>query len=319
MYKNNKRYAIVLAIVLLFAGLFILFKFYSKTKPFEAAQATSLSAKTAVTEQIVDPAVKSLEATQTNSPASMDAQVASPNQIASKPGEAGGLQTANLTSCLYPSQILELTNWKQTLPAGASNKPTEIKQASLSSYSEKSYFRPNSTCDGVVFRAPVNGVTTSNSGYPRSELREMIDGGKNLASWSTTVGTNSMFIDQAITAVPKTKKHVVAGQIHDAADDVVVIRLEYPKLFVDINGKEGPTLDSNYTLGKRFTINFVASEGQIKIYYNGSAVPAFAMKKASSKNYFKAGAYTQSNCSKEQDCSANNFGEVVIYKLSVQH
>jgi hypothetical protein len=225
-------------------------------------------------------------------------------------------------ACSYPSQVLDLTNWKETLPTGTSGSPTEIVQATLASYSMDPYFHPNSTCDGVVFRAPVNGVTTSGSSYPRSELREMTNNGQTKASWSTTSGTNTLFIDQAITAVPKTKKHIVAGQIHDAEDDVIVIRLEYPKLFIDINGNDGPTLDANYTLGKRFTVKFVSNGGKINIYYNGSATPAYTLAKSGSGNYFKAGAYTQSNCETEESselCSADNYGEVVIYQLEVSH
>jgi len=214
-----------------------------------------------------------------------------------------------------PAQVLDLTNWKETLPLGAKKKPSEIKQPALATYNNEPCFKVSSAGDSVVFRAPVNGVTTSNSGYPRSELREMTNNGKDMASWSTTSGTHTMFIDQAITSVPKTKKHIVAGQIHDSEDDVVVIRLEYPKLFIDIDGKEGPTLDPNYTLGKRFTVKFVAEKGQIKIYYNDSEKPSYTMKKSGSGHYFKAGAYTQSNCAKEKDCSENNYGEVIIYKL----
>ena len=219
----------------------------------------------------------------------------------------------------YPAEILNLANWKQTLPIGKSKSPAEIKQPMLTTYAMNSCFNVDSQGDGVVFRAPVNGVTTSGSGYPRSELREMTNGGKALASWSTTSGTNTMTIDEAITAVPKDKKHVVAGQIHNANDDVIVIRLEYPKLFVDINGQGGPTLDANYTLGKRFTVKFVAENGQIKVYYNGGTSPAYTMNKKISGCYFKAGAYTQSNCTKEKDCSSDNYGEVVIYNLTVSH
>jgi len=222
-------------------------------------------------------------------------------------------------ACNYPAQVLDLTNWKETLPTGSSSKPTEIKQTKLATFSVSPYFYPNATCNGVIFRAPVNGVTTSGSGYPRSELREMANNGTTNASWSTTSGGHSMFIDQAITAVPKAKKHVVAGQVHDSSDDVIVIRLEYPKLFVDINGKTGPTLDANYTLGKRFTVQFIAANGQIKIYYNGNPTPAYTLSKSGSGNYFKAGAYAQSNCSKETVCSNSNFGEVVIYNLQVKH
>jgi hypothetical protein len=215
----------------------------------------------------------------------------------------------------YPAQVLDLTNWKVTLPTGKTEKPTEFLQPALETCNVDPYFHANATADAVVFRAPVNGVTTSSSGYPRSELREMKNGGADNANWSTTSGTHTMFIDGAITAVPKTKKHIVFGQIHDSNDDVIVVRLEYPKLFVDINGKTGPTLDANYTLGKRFNVKFVAENGQIKIYYNGGQAPAYTMSKSASGCYFKAGAYTQSNCSKESDCSNGNFGEVIVHKL----
>jgi hypothetical protein len=222
-------------------------------------------------------------------------------------------------ACSYPAQVLDLSNWKQTLPIGSAKSPTEIKQAILSSFVHDPYFRTASSCDSVVFRAPVNGVTTSGSGYPRSELREMSKSGSSNASWSTTSGVHTMIIDQAITAVPLKKRHVVAGQIHDADDDVIVVRLEYPKLFVDINGATGPTLDANYTLGKRFTVKFEAGGGKIKVFYNGSASPVYTLSKSSSGNYFKAGAYTQSNCTKESVCTASNYGEVAIYKLAVTH
>lgn len=221
----------------------------------------------------------------------------------------------------YPSQLINLTNWKLTLPIGSSEKPAEIKQPALSTYKSDPYFLVTADGSGVRFRAPVNGVTTSGSGYPRSELREMSNGGTTNASWSSTSGTHTMFLDQAITSVPQTKKHVVSGQIHDAGDDVIVIRLEYPNLYVNVDGKNAYKLDSNYTLGKRFTVKFVVSGGQTKVYYNNSASPVYTLNKSYSGAYFKAGAYTQSNCSKESSssCNNNNFGEVVIYQAIVTH
>ena len=229
--------------------------------------------------------------------------------------------TTQSAGCTYPAQIFDLTNWKETLPIGSSGSPTEIKQPALATYSYDPYFVVNSGCDGVRFRAPVNGVTTSGSSYPRSELREMTNSGTTNASWATDSGVHNMFIDEAVTAVPITKRHIVVGQVHDSFDDVIVIRLEYPKLFIDINGSAGPTLDANYTFGKRFTVRFVASNGQISIYYNGSANPAYTLNKIGSGNYFKAGAYTQSNCSKELsgDCVSTNYGEVIIYNVWIAH
>ena len=228
--------------------------------------------------------------------------------------------TTQSAECNYPAQILDLTNWKETLPIGSSGSPTEIKQPALMTYFNDPYFT-NSGCTGVQFRAPVNGVSTSNSSYPRSELREMANNGTTNASWATDSGIHTMFIDQMITSVPITKRHIVVGQVHNSSDDVIAIRLEYPKLFIDINGITGPTLDANYTLGTRFTVKFVASNGQISVYYNGSINPAYTLNKIGSGNYFKVGAYTQSNCLKELsgDCVNTNYGEMIIYNVWVTH
>lgn len=214
-----------------------------------------------------------------------------------------------------PSSVLDLSNWKLTIPSGNAESPTEIMQPALKEYVHDVWFSINS--GGVRFRAPVNAVTTSGSNYPRSELREMKNGGKDRADWSSKEGTHSMTIDEAITAMPQKKPHVVAGQIHDASDDVIVIRLEGSELFVDVDGRNMHTLDAGYTLGKRFTVKFEVSNGATKIFYNGAE--SYTLSQDYSGAYFKAGAYTQSNCSKEDNCNENNYGEVVIYSLSVSH
>jgi len=221
--------------------------------------------------------------------------------------------------CPSPSSILHLKNWKLTLPSGAPEKPTEIKQPALSTYSDEQYFATAPDCKSVLFRAEVGGITTKGSSYPRSELREMSYDGTANSDWSTFSGTHTMFIDEAITAVPFKKRHVVAGQIHDADDDVIFIRLEYPKLFISINGKEGPTLDANYELGRRFTIKYVVAHDEISVYYNQNSQAAFSFHRSGTGFYFKAGAYAQSNCEKEDICSADNYAEVRIYKLDVGH
>lgn len=225
------------------------------------------------------------------------------------------------TGGTIPSQVLNLTNWKVTLPTGSS-KPTEVLQPELATYELDPWFVVEPGADYVRFRAPVNAPsTTTNSSYPRSELREMKNNGTEMAAWSSTSGTHTMFIDEAITAVPRTKKHVVAGQIHDAGDDVIVIRLELPKLFVDINGTDGPVLDANYTLGKRFSVKFVANGGKTSIYYNNASTPSYVLSQNYTGAYFKAGVYTQSNCSKElsSDCVSDNYGEVKIWNVWVTH
>lgn len=218
-----------------------------------------------------------------------------------------------------PSQILNLTNWKLTLPIGQSEKPVEIENPKLETYSIDPWFVALEGQGAVRFRASVNGVTTSGSDYPRSELREM-NGDKTKASWSSDEGEHEMFLDQAITAVPKIKKDVVVGQIHDGDKDIIVIRLNYPNLHIRVDGKDVFTLDSDYVLGKKFKIKFAVKDNFTKVYYNGGNEPVFILNKKYDNSYFKAGIYTQSNCSKEKSyCNNDNFGEVEIYNVNLNH
>ena len=221
-------------------------------------------------------------------------------------------------NCPYPADVLNLTNWKVTLPIGSSGSPTEIKQPALDTYSIDPWFKVNGACNGVQFRSAVNGVTTSGSSYPRSELREMTNNGSTNAGWSSTSGTHTMVIRQAITNLPSTKPHVVAGQIHDSSDDVTVFRLEGSSLYVT-NGDttHHKLVTSNYVLGTVFEAKFVVSGGQIRAYYNG--VLQTTISKSFSGGYFKSGAYTQANCTNSSPCSSTNYGQVIVYSVTVTH
>lgn len=221
-------------------------------------------------------------------------------------------------TCRYPADVLNLTNWYLGLPIGQSESPTNIRQPQLATYSIDPWFVTTAGCTGVRFRAAVNGVTTSGSSYPRSELREMKNNGADNASWSSTSGTHTMVVQEAITALPQDKPHVVAGQIHDSSDDVSVFRLEGTNLYVT-NGDTShhKLVTSGYQLGTRFEAKFVVSGGTIRAYYNG--VLQTTISRGFSGGYFKAGAYTQANCGNSDPCSTSNYGQVEIYGLTVTH
>lgn len=222
------------------------------------------------------------------------------------------------TTCSYPADVLDLTNWKETLPIGSAGSPTEITQPQLATYSVDPWFVATPACDGVQFRAPVDGVTTSGSSYPRSELREMTNNGTTNASWSSDSGTSTMVINEAVTALPNTKPHIVVGQIHDSSNDISVFRLEGSTLYVT-NGDTShyAVATTNYQLGTPFEAKFVVSNNQIQAYYNGTLVTTIPA--SFSGAYFKAGAYTQANCTNSSPCDDTNYGESVIYSLSVTH
>lgn len=224
--------------------------------------------------------------------------------------------------CATPGQVLNLTNWKLTVPLKNPDKPTgdalEIVGHKLASYQLKPWFVVEPGCKGVRFRAAVNGVTTKGSHYPRTELRERRDNGHANASWSSDIGTHTMTIREAITHLPAQRPHVVAGQIHDPHNDLSVFRLEGHKLYItDGNNSHYKLVTRNYVLGTIFQAKFVVSGGRIKAYYNG--VLEATITKHFSGAYFKAGVYTQANCSNASPCSDNNYGEVVIYKLTTSH
>ncbi|WP_020667508.1 polysaccharide lyase family 7 protein [Amycolatopsis nigrescens] len=220
--------------------------------------------------------------------------------------------------CEHPADVLDLTNWYVGLPIGEDESPTNVEQPELDTYSIDPWFVATPECDAVQFRAAVNGVTTSGSNYPRSELREMKNSGTEKASWSSTSGRHTMVIEEAITAQPKDKPDVVAGQIHDANDDVSVFRLEGSKLYItNGNTSDHKLVTENYVLGTKFQAKFVVEGGKIKAYYNG--VLQTTISKSFSGGYFKAGAYTQANCEKSSPCEDGNYGEVKIYGLSVTH
>lgn len=217
-----------------------------------------------------------------------------------------------------PSQVLDLSDWKVTLPIGDEGDPTEIFQPELDGYSHDSYFTVNDAGDGVRFRAPVNGVTTGGSSYPRSELREMEEGGGDEVEWSSTSGTHTMTVREAFTHLPEDKPEVVGAQIHGGDDDVTAVRLEGSELWITEGDETNHhLLTDDYELGTVFEIRYVVSGGEIEIYYNGRL--ATTLDHSDSTNYFKAGAYTQANCGNSSPCSSSNYGEVEIYDVTVTH
>jgi hypothetical protein len=231
---------------------------------------------------------------------------------------------ANGSYPVYPADVLDLHNWKLNLPVDANGAQTgvslEIKRTQLDTFFMIPYFHNNNDNTGVIFNANCGGATTSGSGYPRSELREMTTNGTVNASWSSALGIHTMEIDQMVTHLPAVKKNIVVGQIHDANDDVIVFRLEDKKLFMDHNGTTGTILDANYLLGTRFKVKFIVSADTVYSYYNGVLKESYPI--SFSGAYFKAGAYVQSSCKGSKQVageSCDAYGEVVIYKVTVTH
>lgn len=206
--------------------------------------------------------------------------------------------------------------WKLTLPTGRPRKPTEIRQPQLATYTDENVKHINGLLE---LTAPVDGVTTSGSGYPRCEFRELDPrNGKEIA-WDSRKGMHRLRLLGSVTNLPGRKRELVVAQIHDKDDDVVMVRLEGERMFVEVDGKEwgdGDTpLDENYQRGQRYVVEILATKTGIVItYQKGALRRAVEIERSGSGWYFKAGTYTQANKS-----NGTGFGQTLIEELDVEH
>lgn len=214
-----------------------------------------------------------------------------------------------------PGAILDLSGWRLTLPVDTPlpGSPDEISAADLRTFTDARFFHVDASGRGVVFRAPCGGATTKGSKYPRCELRQMTADGRRRASWSTDdAGEHELAMTVAIARLPAVKPEVVCAQIHDATDDLLMVRLERRRLLVESSTLGDVTLDDDYEPGRPFAVRIVAGRGRVAVWYDG----AQALDRRASRDgcYFKCGCYTQSNVGKGD--AADAAGEVVIRSVA---
>jgi hypothetical protein len=238
------------------------------------------------------------------------------NGMVGPPGD-GGLQPG-----VPPSKNFDLSVWSLTLPIGAPGNPTIIKTAQLLAGYTSAYFYTGS--DGaMVFWAPVTGVTTANSKYPRSELREDQNG--SAYNWSLTAGTATLSASVAVNTLPPTNK-IVVGQIHGTGStDLPLIELAYKSGQIvaevianpNVNTQADTVVASGIGVGTVFDYSIVTTSSSTLTVSVGGKVgyqQAIDASWATQQFYFKAGDYVQANTG-----TSTQGGQVSFYALSVSH
>lgn len=216
-----------------------------------------------------------------------------------------------------PAEKLDLSCWKLTLPVDTDlpGSPDEVRQPELASFVDPDHFFVDPQRRGVVFRAECGGFPTRGSRYPRCELREMEPDGRTAASWSIAdAGNRVLTMRAAITNLPLRKRHVVCAQIHDAEDDLLMIRLEGPRLFIERNRLPEVILHPGYALGTSFDLKIEAGDSRVRVWFDEELKLDWGVSRTGC--YFKAGCYTQSHPG--QGDSPEAFGEVVISRLQIR-
>jgi hypothetical protein len=229
-----------------------------------------------------------------------------------------------LNPAVAPGGNFDLSRWELQLPTGSPGSPTTISPAQLEGANgfQDSYFFTNGSDGSMSFWDPENGVTTPNSKFARSELREMNTNG-SAASWSIP-GTHTLTATVKVTQVPD---HVCVGQIHlgqNSGSTKPLLELFYYsngniKMAIEqtpAGGNEVLHSVGNVALGKQWSYVIGLTGGNtISLTLNGtkhtwtlpSAFNGYPM-------YFKAGDYDQTSGS-----SGSVGAKVQFYALTIHH
>lgn len=241
----------------------------------------------------------------------LDAVLAKLN--ATTPG-GGGTGTAK-----YPADLFGPNKWKITIPTSTAGKIDEIKPPAFGTYSSK-YFELNQARDSALMRVWHGGDTTQNSKNPRSELRERVN--DNPEGYWAVDGklSHRLHVVGKVNRFTKVKPHVVVAQLHNRPDDVWVLRIEGPNVYItNWNDAHAYPIISNYKPGDVYDFEaLIKPNGETSFKYNGKQVAGPA-KTTGAEFYFKAGNYLQSNPETAPSESTTEYSEVELYVAEATH
>lgn len=229
--------------------------------------------------------------------------------------------------------MLDLSTWNLSVPTDP--KPTEITTQQIAAGYKSIYF--TRTSSQVSFWVPVTGSHTSDSVFPRTELRETLPDG-SLYNWYYRSADNELRATLEVEQVPSRNK-VVIGQIHSkspySGDGEPLIKLQYHYIPSQGSGRvealvrNHPTDDTSVnvpildgvTLGQAITYSLrVTSSGNLGIrvqssdgrekYYGKTLSTTWSKQLL----YFKAGAYIADNYGPSTEGA-----RVVFYHLNLAH
>jgi hypothetical protein len=232
---------------------------------------------------------------------------------------------------LQPSQYIDLSHWKLTLPkddsGGNSGDAAELQPLQLTDYSSP-WFQMGLSGRTLEFWAPVNGAVTSGSHYPRSELREMRDPSDDNANW-TTAGESQLQAKCLVRQVPASSGKVVVGQIHGFQTKPLV-KLVYRhsatsnsgSVYALIEASPDATttlnlpLASGIDLNEAFSYDIHVDAGTLSMRVNNNAWVRYDIGSSWSDVglYFKVGDYVQASGDSDTDG-----GRVAFYRLIATH
>jgi Alginate lyase/Ricin-type beta-trefoil lectin domain len=228
-----------------------------------------------------------------------------------------------LNSSVAPGGNFDLSLWELQLPTGSAGAPTTILPAQLEGDNgfQDSYFYTG-TDGAMTFWDPENGVTTPDSSYSRSELREMTSSGA-AANWFAAGTDNTLSATVKATTVPD---HVCVGQIHLGSGGSTKPLLElfyYSNGDIEIGIEQTPAGGNevlykvgSVPLGTQWSYSINLTNSTISLSINGGGAQTWTASSTFDGYgmYFKAGDYDQSTGS-----SSSVGAQVEFYALKISH
>lgn len=228
-----------------------------------------------------------------------------------------------------PGLNFDLKDWKLQTINTADNTFKEITATNLVAGYSSDLFYSNSNDGSIVFKAPSNGATTSGSGYPRCELRQMTAG----ANWALSDATEHyLYAECKVINVANAKPQIIIGQIHGSEINSELIKLRWTgyqagKCYVEARfeyndatqGEYGVTLASGLSLGDLITYTITMKSGKITATVNGTSASQTytnAYFGTTDAYYFKAGNYFQYNNLTVPEPTLI-YGQTQFYKLTL--
>lgn len=254
------------------------------------------------------------------------------------------------------AQNIDLSHWKVTLPiANEKGKPFEVEPPEILAFNDnetlKEFFYADSKDQSLVFYAYPN-LTTKNTKYSRTELREQMVPGRNAVNWTFEQG-GSMVGELKVDAISKAENgkyhRTIVMQIHgritheqraligkkgNDAPPILKIYWQNEKIRVKTKVLKSKNTEGNDILRKeswkddegfyfkekvgfdKFKLEVIASEGRLEVILNDKEKKVYEgvdMDKWSVfENYFKAGNYLQTT---DKDAHSR----VKYYSLEISH
>lgn len=226
--------------------------------------------------------------------------------------------------------MIDLTQWNITVPIPSptdETKPLTLSPSALSTYTSE-YFCVDDNGHLHFYTSDV-GPTTSNSSYPRSELRGCYPDGRARNWTMSETPYKSLIATLAINELPITNK-IIVGQIHTKNSTGPLCKIVYDngmlqaRIRTEFEGRDYYyVLGENVQIGELFTYTItIYSNGVLNIAMNrpdifnlGKSVSVYLHESWYDKLlYFKAGVYSMSNQGGLESCA-----RVVFSNLDVDY